>query len=34
MCRDLIITATHLSGPEVFVIEIESERINKLMEVF
>ena len=31
---DLIISATHTAGPESFVIDIESDRINKLMEVF
>ena len=30
----MIITATHIEGPESFVIEIGPERINKLMDVF
>jgi len=30
----LLINATHLEGPETFVIEIEPERVQKLMDVF
>ena len=33
-CSDLVLTANQINGQESFIIEIEAEKIEPLMEVF